>query len=308
MPGIMSAPSRRPVLKRVLDILRKSGPAPDSAFFLRLLRQDGTLKTSLLRFLRLRVSPDALQRVRRMPLPLEERAQLFRQAISLLNVNETYKTTGSDRTRFADEAILKLTAGRDSLRLLDIGVSDGSASLALLSALPNLREAVLTDLHPVLYGRGPRLFRVFLDGQQRLLGIKLLGLYLNLSFATPLGIQGFETIDTLNPLLAERHGIAAIHPFDALHDQLAEPVEIVKCANILNRAYFSTQQILGAADNLARSLVEGGVLVISHNNGKYAAGEAYLVLEKCGGGLRLLEEQGGHESLDLFRQAQRGQP
>lgn len=290
------------IMQRIGQMLRKSGPAPDNAFFLRLLQQDGPLKTFLLRFLRVRVSPDALTRMRRMPLPLEERAQLFRQAISLLNVNETYKTTGSDRTRLADEAILKLTAEMDAVRLLDIGVSDGSASVALLSQLPHLRKAILTDLHPLLYAWGSGLFRVFLDGQQRLLGIKLLGLYINLSFTTPRDAQHFEAIDTLNPLLPENHGIAAIQPFNALTDRLPEPVEVIKCANVLNRAYFPDADLRAAVVNLSRSMAQGGALVISHNNAKYAGGEAYFVLQRQGDFLALVAEENAHESLPLFRE------
>ncbi|MBU1042444.1 MAG: hypothetical protein KKF77_15225 [Proteobacteria bacterium] len=286
---------------RIGQMLRKSGPAPDCALFLRLMLKDGKLKTFLLRFLRLRVSPDALLRIRRMPLPLEERARLFCQAISLINVNETYKTTGRDRTRLADKAILKLAACKDAVRLLDIGVSDGSASLTLLSDLPNLREAVLTDLHPLLYAWGPRLFRVFLDGQQRLLGIKLLGLYIILSFTTPRSAQGFETISTLNPLLSERLGIAAIRPFNALCDRLSKPVDIIKCANVLNRAYFSEADLRTAVANLALSLVEAGHLVISQNNARYTGGEAYFILKRQGPDMVLEEEQGGHEVLRLFQ-------
>lgn len=318
-------------------MLRTSGPAPDGPRCLRLLETDGRLKTFLLRFLRLRVSPDALPRLRGLRAPLDERARLFRNAISLLNVNETYKTTGSDRTRLADEMLLGLlpalgftadqatgqamgqatsqaagpatgqaispAAGRSPgpLRLLDIGVSDGSASVALLARLPKDTEAILTDLHPVLYARGPAGFRLFLDARQRLLGVKVLGLYLNLSLSLHCNALHFETIDTINPLLQERLGIAAIRPFNALADALPEPVQLIKCANVLNRGYFSDAALLAAARNLARSLADGGFLVISQNNAAYPGGEACFALQKCGTRLQLAAQENGHLALPLFQ-------
>ncbi len=300
--GVMRPPAR-PWTRRLLDILRKSGPAPCSVRLLSWVCQGGWAVRFTLRFLRLRFSPDLLDHVRALPLPLVERSRRFSQAISQVNVNETYKTTGLERTRLADAAILRLAHRFNSVRLLDVGVSDGSASVHLLRALPNLQEALLTDLHPVLYRRGPAWLQLFLDGQSRVLGIKLLGLYVNLSLDKRLAIGPFKTIETINPLLREEFGITAIRPFDAMQDRLPVPVQIIKCANILNRAYFPREQVLDATSNLALSLVEGGVLVISHNNAVYHEGEAYLALEKRDGRLKFLEGQGGHESLGLFREA-----
>ncbi len=299
--------SLRALLAQAGHMLRKSGPAPDCAFILRLLEREGPLRTLLLRWLRLRVSPDALPRMRTLAAPLDERARLFRQAVSLLNVNETYKTTGSDRTRLADETILGLIADPDTglaeakpLRLLDIGVSDGSASVALLSRLPEGTEVILTDLHPVLYARGPGLCRVFLDGQRRLLGVKVLGLYLNLSLDARRDATGYEAIDTLNPLLRERLGVAELRPFDAMSDVLGAPAHVIKCANVLNLGYFSGAAILAATANLARSLVEGGFLVLSQNNASYRDGEACIVLRKSGQRLLLAGQTNGHAALPLF--------
>jgi hypothetical protein len=285
---------------RLSHALRESGPAPDSIAALRLIYGGGWRKVLLLRFLRVRFSPDVLKRVRGLPLPLEERARLFSQAMSLINVNETYKTTGSDRTRLTDMAIVRIAAGLRPLRLLDIGVSDGSASVALLSRLPGLVEAILTDLHPHLYARGPRFLRIFLDGRRRLLGVKVMGLYINLATNTVCDGNGFETIGTLNPAVQERHGILAIRPFDAFSDRLPEPVQFIKCSNMLNFEYFCTDDIRLAVANLGRSLTDGGYLFLSQNNARYAEGEAYFVLQKRGGSLALVEERGGHEAVGLF--------
>lgn len=305
--GNRAAARARAAFSHLWRMLRTSGPAPDGPRSLRLLEADGRLKTFLLRFLRVRVSPDALPRLRGLRAPLDERARLFRNAISLLNVNETYKTTGSDRTKLADEMLLGLLPDLDKtgpeqgpLRLLDIGVSDGSASVALLDRLPEGSQAILTDLHPVLYARGPAFLRLFLDARQRLLGVKILGLYLNLSLSLHANALNFETVDTINPLLPERLGIAGIRPFNALADALPEPVQLIKCANVLNRGYFDDAALLAAAANLARSLAEGGFLVISQNNAAYPGGEACFALQKRGARLLLAAQINGHAALPLF--------
>lgn len=291
----------KPLAKRVLNVLRKSGPAPCSVPILRWVCRGGWAVRFALRFMRLRFSPDILEHLRTLPLPLAERATLFSQAISQINVNETYKTTGLERTRLADTAILRLATRFDAVRLLDVGVSDGSASVHLLRALPNLKETLLTDLHPVLYRRGSAWLQLFLDGQCRILGIKFIGLYLNLSLDRKLDPGPFDAIETANPLLRENLGISTIRSFNAFTDRLPESAQVIKCANILNRAYFSDADLRAAVGNLSRSLAPGGVLVISHNNGKYAEGEAFLALQRQGDTLVLVDEKNAHESLPLFQ-------
>jgi len=202
------------------------------------------------------------------------------------------------RTRLVDEAIRLRAAAFDGVRLLDVGVSDGSASLDLLQTLPNLREAVLVDRHAQLYARGPKTVRTFLDGDHQLLGIKLFGLYVNLSLRRKVNPAGFERVSTVNPIALERYGIREILPFDACRDVLRPPATIVKCANLLNRGYFPGASLRAAAANLGRSVAEGGLLCISQNNPRYPDGEAYIVLRRRGEILELDEERGGHDALD----------
>ena len=60
--------------------------------------------------------------------------------------------------------------------------------------------------------------------------------------------------------------------------------------------------------NLALSLMDGGRLVISQNNARYEGGEAYFVLQRRGADMVLVEEQGGHEALELFQTDGGGRP
>jgi chemotaxis methyl-accepting protein methylase len=71
--------------------------------------------------------------------------------------NTTGKTTWKDRFKDLDEEVVRVLEARraDSLRCLDIGVSDGTTSLDLLSRLSQVGrlEYVMTDLNEALYIR-----------------------------------------------------------------------------------------------------------------------------------------------------------
>jgi len=285
---------------RALRAIRSSGLAFDSLWLLRRVAEEGPRRERLLRYLRLRFTPDTLQRVRALSLPVEERGRLFTAATSFLTVGGICKTTGMGRTRLVDEAIRRRAENFEAIRLLDVGVSDGSASLALLMALPNLREAVLVDRHPQLYARGPAIMRTFLDGEQRLLGIKLLGLYLSLPGRRRIDPSRFERVSTVNPIAAEQYGIREILPFDARRDVLTPPATIVKCANLLNLGYFPGLELRAGVANLGRSVADGGFLCISQNHPQYPDGEAYVVLRRKREILELDEERGGHAALDAL--------
>ena len=288
---------------RLMQAARGSGPCVDSPALLRLLAGSAWLRVLALNVLRFKFSPTVLERVRALPAPLEERARLFTQGVSLLSTGGSFKTTGADRTRLGDSAVLRLAEQYPAPRVMEVGASDGSASLRLLAALPPQAQLILTDRHPVFLRLGCGPASLTLDSDGRLLGLKLFCLYLRLPFGLQHSATGCQRIDTLNPLLSEGHGVRAIRPFDALSDRLPEPVQIIKCANLFNRAYFSDQAIRAAVANLARSLVDGGHLVISQNNACYEGGEACFVLQRKGPAMVLVEEQGGHRALELFQEA-----
>ena len=285
------------VLAVLYRILRMSGPAPDRAWAVRLASADGWRRILALRVLHLRFSPDVLLHIRALRVPADEKARLFSQAISHLVVGGTCKTTWEDRTRLADDAIVRHAAAFGQVRLLDVGTSDGTASLALIDRLPNLIDVILADRHGLLYARGPALLRRFLDGERKPLGIKIAGIYLHLPRETAADPSGFAAIATVNPLVAERIGDVEFVPFDARRDALRPPATVIKCANLLNREYFAAAELRSAAANLGVSLVDGGLLCISQNHPKYPDGEAYLILKRHGSALALIEERGGHDAV-----------
>lgn len=287
---------------RLEHILKESGWAPDLPCLLDLLLSRPALRRFAFRYLRFKFTPLILDRIRNLDAPLEERARLFTAAISFINAGETYKTTGACRTKLVDQAIIRHAARFDSVHLVEVGASDGVASIELIDTLPNLREITLTDRHPSFF-KGLRWpISLLLDGDHRLLGVRFLGLYINLSPGGQRDAGGFTEISTLNPLLAESRNIENIQPFDVRLSTLAEPVEIIKCANLFNRKYFPDEIIASAVQNLGKNLLEGGLLFISQNNERYQCGESYFVMEKHGDTLCLIEDKNEHEAVFLFRQ------
>ncbi len=288
-------------LLRLEHLLKESGPAPDRPGWLALLLKRPGLWTFSARFLRNKFTPLILDRIRGLDVPLEERARLFNQAIAHINVGETYKTSGPDRTRLVDQAILAHAAKYSPLRFLEVGVSDGTASLNLLRSLPKGTSIRLTDRHPVFFRKGRFPVTRLYDGDRRLLGVKILGLYFNVACCEPSRAAGLAPIPTLNPVVRAEAGVEDIERFDVRLDAVDQPAHLIKCANLFNCKYFPAETIRAAVANLGRSLAPGGLLFISQNNARYTDGESYFALQRGPDGLVLVEEKNGHEAVDLFR-------
>ncbi|MGE4552768.1 MAG: hypothetical protein AB7D57_06625 [Desulfovibrionaceae bacterium] len=251
--------------------------------------------------LRYRVTPAMLERA--LAAPPAERARLYALATSYLKVDNTYKTTGLDRTRLADGLLLELAREFDAPRLLEVGVSDGSSALNLLARRDVFAEVVLTDRFSRFLQRRFPLGRAFLDAEGRRFGLKFLCLYVWLSPGRTVDPQGYAPIEVVNPRVREAFGVPAIRRFDLFRDALDRPVQLIKCANILNLAYFDAATIRRALDNLARSLAPGGYVVLSQNNAKYPGDEAALVLRREADGFRPVRNVNGHELAALFPDA-----
>ena len=101
---------------------------------------------------------------------------------------------------------------------------------------------------------------------------------------------GFVPIETVNPLVEKITGINEIKFMDIFKNQ-EQKVHLIKCANILNRGYFSGDSIVAAVYNMAAILVEGGYILISQNNQSYSDGEAFLFCKKIVNTLKLSKHQ-----------------
>jgi len=200
-----------------------------------------------------------------------------------------------------DEAILALVQSEGITRVMEVGASDGSSSLNLLTHGGKDIDVILTDRHPYIFSKRvlPGL-KVFLNGAHRLLGVKLFMLYYHVAEGREKAMEEMTRINTLNPVVQANFGIEGIRAFDVFQDVSEEPVDIIKAANLLNLEYFSQADIELAVNNLSKSLTEGGILFISQNNDCYDEGEAYFSLRRQGGEMIMLESENAHRAALFF--------
>ncbi len=251
--------------------------------------------------LRYRVSPAILEDVLRQEASLEELGRLFALGTSALKIGKIFKTTGLERTALADDLLLKIAQKKVQPSLMEIGVSDGSSALGLFTRTDVFGRVLLTDRFSRFYARKIPFGRLFLDAEKRLYGIKFLCFFV---FLTPKPVEEdscYIPIEVVNPILRQKHGVATITRFNMFEDVLDEPVDIIKCSNVLNKAYFSDEEIHAAVESLCKSLKEGGCIVVSQNNDQYKDGEAGFVLRKEGMNVYLEEAFNNHDIVTLFR-------
>lgn len=297
-------------------ILSRSGPCLDSLALLRLhlYALDNGLLRPLAIALRIKFTPDILEKICAAPLALEEKSALFSRALTLFRSGPSYKTTAAGRTRLTDLAILgKL---REGAVILETGVSDGISAAGLLENARGAR-VILSDSQDCFRYRELGPLRLFYDKEDRCLSLKLPLFYLCTGLEAGKPPENARRIPLANPLLREKFGISEIVPFDIFSGILPRKADVIKCSNVLNGVYFPPEEAKRAIANLSRSLAKGGWLFISQNHEKYAAGEAYVALQEAEGGLALREEANGHELLphlksalfsDLVRAAPEGRP
>ena len=242
---------------------------------------------------RLKFSPAILDRIRCSPLPLDEKSALFSRAMNLFRAGGAYKTTGACRTPLADAEVLR--ADRPGALILETGVSDGTSATGLLAGAAGA-EVMLSDLQAGFPYSAIGPLRIYFGAEDGYTALKLGPLYL-CTGSRPGGGTGTAMVSALNPALEEKFGIRSILPFDVFSSVLPRPADAIKCANVLNLVYFPPERIRAALVNLRRSLAAGGLLVISHNNGKYQSGEAVITLRNSGGRLTLDRERNAHELL-----------
>lgn len=247
---------------------------------------------------RLKFTPDLLEKIRASGLPPAEQGALFSAAMNLFRSGPTFKTTGAGRAPLTDRAALE-KAGPDGL-IAEAGVSDGVSALGLLEARGG-RGVLLTDRQDAFRYKDLGPFRVFYDKEDGAVSVKFLFFYLCLGVPPGEVPAGARAVSLLNP------GVAALFPgvklsaFDIFTGALPEKAAVIKCANVLNKAYFTPEQMRPAVANLLGSLREGGWLLISQSNPKYESGEAYIALRRQGEKFVLAEELHGHELLQDLR-------
>ncbi len=248
-----------------------------------------------------RFSPHILDLVAHSGRNLEQRATEFSAAVSVFRFGAIFKLTSGDRTKVADALVTELAGTMNRPRLLEVGVSDGHSAVGLLKQRTLFEEIVLTDRYNCFFQARQGARRWFFDADGQAIGYKLGCLFMTPDPNDVPPVHGRTAIETANPLLRERYGIRAIKRFNMFADILDRPVQIIKCANLLNVDYFSPELLRHGVDNLMASLSEGGHLVVSQNNDRYIQGEAAFVLTKTPDGPRVTRHHGEHDAARLFR-------
>lgn len=281
-------------------IILRSGPCLDSPAFLRfyLRALENPVLRLLLLALRIKFSPAVLDAVRHSPLPPAEKGELFSAAMNLFRGGGAFKTTRAGRSPLTDAAVLGRAA--PGALIVEAGVSDGVSALHLL-ANSGGAEVLLTDLQASFPYRNAGPARVFYYTDGAYISVKLPLFYLCTGLRAGALPPGLPEVSLLNPLVAEKFPAARLAAFDIFSGAPPRRADVIKCANVLNLAYFTPDRLRAALENLCGALNEGGWLVIGQNNPAYEGGEAWLALQRQGNRLLLRQEAHGHELLPLLR-------
>jgi hypothetical protein len=79
---------------------------------------------------------------------------------------------------------------------------------------------------------------------------------------------GAEVVSLVNPAVKSRpQGDVQVEQYDIFEPWGGEPADLILAANILNRVYFTEENLGRAIRNLIRALREGGRLVVIQNSG-----------------------------------------
>ena len=196
----------------------------------------------------------------------------------------------------ADNYIIEHAKRNSSPSVLEVGVSDGSSALTLLKNRELFSKIKLTDRYPHYFSEEIFLGKRFYDAERKKHGVKRLFFLIDHYSQTEFDTENCARIESINCRLKD-HDVAELTYFNIFTSVESPVFDIVKCSNVLNQSYFSESQILEAIKNIGSSLNQNGILVLSHNNDKYADSEAVVVLKKNGNTFSVIESLNQHELL-----------
>jgi hypothetical protein len=211
----------------------------------------------------------------------------FARCVSAIRIGGTWKTTQSIRHLLSDTVLASLT--RPETTILDVGASDGTTSLELIDRLgKNFRHYFVTDAYSYIYvlttggitwvydAEGVCLLRVtdqfviYGDYSGAIFPLRQIARTV-MARAPSLHGNKPTRLYLFQPTLVER---AITDPRITLSDWNIltpwpfEPVDLIKCANVLNLSYFSADQIKLAKNNLAQAITPPGRLMVVENRSR----------------------------------------
>lgn len=207
----------------------------------------------------------------------------FTRIVSRLRIGGTYKTTTFGRYPKALE-YLKGLRFKTAPIVLDVGASDGSASLLAIKELSYSRY-YLTDRYidlrfiqhggglyfladtqkPFLYAN--RFLVAFNETDDAVWPFSFIVKALFAKFREDAGAST-RSVRLVNPSLVPfMRGGVRIETYDIFEKWRNERVDIVIAANLLNRGYFPDCEIVKGVRNLMDAMNDDGLLVVVKNNG-----------------------------------------
>lgn len=205
----------------------------------------------------------------------------FSNAISTLQFGVTFKTTRPGRHQHSNRVISELFRGSKPV-ILDVGASDGSTSLDLIRSVNgDLERYFVTDLNlSTRCGYDPHGALYFLDqsGTCRLRASRRFLVYSEVSGATvPLRyvaqallsrfrqVTNWREVLLIQPeliRLAERDPHITIMRYDLFAPWKGMRPDLIKIANLLNRKYFTDEEMKEALKIQCLNLGTGGRLLL----------------------------------------------
>jgi len=203
----------------------------------------------------------------------------FSRALSKIKFGTTFKTTCKARFPLSIAALSKGDSGASSV-ILDVGASDGTASLDVIRALDFDRYYV-TDLNIDVFVTTSGGVTWFYDAKGRCIlavtdkwiiyndcegAIFPFGLMASRLIARAPGFSNhMRRVVLISPELLSCKSDVRVERYDVMDDWQLEKADIVIAANILNRAYFADSSISLALRHLRDAMKPGGRLAIIDN-------------------------------------------
>jgi SAM-dependent methyltransferase len=200
----------------------------------------------------------------------------FSKAISVFKFGTTFKSTESVRFPTVVKALTFLDC-HSPPTVLDVGASDGTASLHILQNI-EFEKYYIADLNiEALYEiRDDKCYFYDTDKNCILMVTKLFVIYSdfknsifpfnklaeNFLSTSPHANNSSRKIELINPEVKKIKGNIAILKHNIFSRWMKEKLDLIIAANILNKCYFSENQLRKAVNNLVCTLNDGGRLVI----------------------------------------------
>ena len=214
-------------------------------------------------------------------------AAALTETLQRLKIGTTYKTTDYDRFPQTTQLLAELPFEMPPV-VLDVGASDGSTSLAVMKKLRFTRYYV-TDLHikAHVYPTHKGMFLSDMEARPWLYVNRCFVIHNDLNGAewpyNAIAARIFRTFDAskpraergiymINPELAAKRGDRIrIEQYSIFDAWAHEKADLVIAANLLNRGYFTDDDLRAGLRNLRDAMHDGAVLAVVENRNTDAA-------------------------------------